>query len=410
MTGRPSQLWTGYRSRAATFENPSAAPSAGGTAADGRKGAPMRPIGPGERVVLADLAGPGTITHVWLTVGGTAPPQLPPATLRAQVLEVFYDDLDEPSISVPAPDFFGAAHGVPVPYSSSVTAVNEGRGFTGRLPLPFRDRARVEYENASDELVILYYQVDALFGPLADDDGYLHATFRRENPTTPTRDFVIVDGVRGPGRYVGAVIGVRTSDPTRWWGEGEVKVYLDGEDRPTICGTGTEDYVDSAWGLGRFAATESGAPLVAARGGGSADANSGHDLVSLYRWHLADPVVFERELAVTVQQIGMASFTADERDVYEDFKRDHAVAGGGWLEGDFLPPPITALGLYERSDDWCATAFVYLAEPQPVPRLDVAGAVADLPTLAELEGLRTVRRAAGGAVLGPPVAQPSGDE
>jgi hypothetical protein len=121
---------------------------------------------------------------------------------------------------------------------------------------------------------------------------------------------------------------------------------------PTICGTGTEDYLDSAWGLGTFAAPETGAPAVFARDG---DPDHHHRLVSFYRWHLSDPVVFERRLRVTIQQIGMG-----------------------------------ASGLFERSDDWCATAFTYCARPQAVAPCDLAVATADLPTTRK--DLRLVRR------------------
>src|SRR5205823_69408 len=222
---------------------------------------------------------------------------------RHQALEVYYDGAEEPSVSVPVPDFFGAVHGVPVPYASALTAVNEGKGFTSRVPLPFGRAIRIEYENATDELALLYYQIDFLLGPLPEGTGLLHASFRRENPTTPGRDFVVSEGLQGPGRFLGWTGGVRVLDGTHWWGEGEVKMYFDGEERPTICGTGTEDYVDSAWGLGPFAAPESGAPLVIASGEGHPRAC--HRLVAFYRWHLSDPVVFRHDLRVTVQQLGM---------------------------------------------------------------------------------------------------------
>jgi hypothetical protein len=291
-------------------------------------------LAPGERVVLADFDGPGTITHLWLTVGNPMP-EPDPAFLRQQVLEAFYDGRAEPSVSVPVPDFFGAVHGVRVAYASSLTAINEAQGFSSRIPMPFRERVRLEYTNGGDRHALLYYQADVLLGPVPEHTGVLHAAFRRENPTTPGRDFVITEALGGPGRFLGCTGGVRVLDGAHWWGEGEVKMYFDGEERPTICGTGTEDYLDSAWGLGPFAAPESGAPLVVASGEGHARAC--HRLVSFYRWHLSDPVVFEHDLRVTVQQLGM---------------------------------DLGGAGLFERSDDWCATAFTYCAEVQPVPRVE----------------------------------------
>jgi hypothetical protein len=377
MSSDPAYLWPGYQPRSASFENPTAAPSAGGTVAGGRKGSPSKLLAPGERVVLADIAGPGRITRFWLTVGRARRPGRidKPAVLRAQSLEVFYDDLAQPSVSVPLGDYFGAVHGVPVAFASALTAVNEGRGYVSRIPLPFRQRVRLEYENGADEPVLLYYQIDALLGPEPEDRGYLHAAFRRENPTTLARDFVVWEGLRGPGRFLGWTGGVRVFDQARWWGEGEVKFYLDGETTPTICGTGMEDYLESAWGLGTFSAPESGAPLVWSQAGPTDDLR--HDWVSFYRWHLADPVVFARELRVTAQQIGMASFQSGQEEEFAAFRATQQPAGLGWQTG--VRPPLLGLGLYERADDWCGTAFVYLNEPQPVPRYDRAAARRDLP-------------------------------
>jgi hypothetical protein len=285
-------------------------------------------------VTLLDVDGAGTVTHIWLTVGAPYPNDATPDFLRRQTLEVFYGSQNEPSVSVPVPDLFGAVHGVPVSYASSLTAINEDRGFTSRIPMPFRDGIRIEYTNASERHALLYYQVDLLVGPVADDTGVLHAAFRRENPTELGRDFVVTEGLRGLGRFLGWTGGVRVADGRHWWGEGEVKMFFDGEDTPTICGTGTEDYLDSAWGLGPFAAPEAGAPLVVASG--ETDVRSGHRLVGFYRWHLSDPVVFEKELKVTVQQIGFR-----------------------WKGGYF-----------DRQDDWCATAFTYCSDVQAVRRFE----------------------------------------
>ena len=369
----PADLLPGHASRAFTFENPTGARGAGGTAHNGRKGAPNRILRPGERVVLADVEGPGRVTHIWMTVAAVRSMGSPqPVFLRAQQLEAFYDDLEAPSISAPALDFFGVVHGVPASYASLMTAANEGMGLESRIPMPFDGRLRIEYQNASDEHAMLYYQVDVLLGPRAGDGGRLHVMFHRANPSTFGDDLVIVDGLDGPGRYLGMTGGVRPFD-RNWWGEGEVKVYLDGESQPTICGTGTEDYLGSAWGLGEFAAPESGAPLVV----GSTTAMTDWSLVSFYRWHVSDPIVFDRSATVALQQIGAAMFREGEENALAQFKRDVTPAGAGWMEGD-LGGGARAFTLYERSDDWCATGFAYCAQPQPVPRVDVAVATADL--------------------------------
>jgi hypothetical protein len=363
----PAIVDPAFDSRAVTFENPTGARGAGGTAHGGRKGAPNRVVGAGERVVLADLDGPGTIRHVWMTF-----PPAPPEVMRALSLEVFYDGASAPSVSAPCLDLFGLPHGRPVAYHSALTAAQEGRGFNSYVPMPFREHVRVELVNSAPTPTLLYYQLDYTLEPaLPDGAGLLHASFRRENPTVAQRDFVIADGLRGPGRFLGCVVGVRVLDTGLWYGEGEVKVYRDGDSElPTICGTGLEDYVGSAWGMGAHAAPYGGAPLVVG------PPAAGPDFVGFYRWHVPDPVMFERELRVTIQQIGAATFTTGQADAFEAYAASHPVAGTGWMRD--LAPGVLAFGIVERVDDYCATAFVYCTEPQPVPRLDVDSALADI--------------------------------
>ena len=369
-------------SRAATFENPSGARGGGGSAHGGRKGAPSRRVRAGERVVLAAVEGPGTVRHLWLTV----PPALP-EQLRALVLEIFYDGAEEPSVSVPCLDFFGLPHGRPVAYHSALTAVNEGRGFNSYVPMPFRDRIRIELVNGGARSTTLYYQVDYTLQPLLDDDvGLLHVEFRRENPTVQRRDTVITEGLRGPGRFLGCVVGVRVLDTGAWYGEGEVKVYRDGDtDLPTICGTGLEDYVGSAWGMGAHATPYGGAPLVLGPDQAAgplaserprAEIASNPEFVGFYRWHLPDPIVFRTDLRVTIQQIGAAFFAAGQEEQLTEYERTHPPAGAGWARD--LAPGLLAWGIVERVDDYCATSFVYCRDRQSVPRVDVATACADL--------------------------------
>jgi hypothetical protein len=248
--------------------------------------------------------------------------------------------------------------------------VQEGRGYNAYFPMPFQERMRIEFRNGNAHPVVLYYQVDfTLEDSKPADAGYLHVSFRRENPTTQLRDFVIAEGLRGPGRFLGCAIGVRVVDPCSWYGEGEVKVYRDGDtDQPTICGTGLEDYVGTAWGLGAHSALYGGAPLDVRPPGTTAPT-----FVGFYRWHLLDPIMFAEELTVTIQQIGAMIFAAGDDDGRRTYEEDHPVAGEG-------PTRIgaTTFGIFERVDDYCATAFVYAIEPQPVPRIDVATAVADI--------------------------------
>jgi hypothetical protein len=370
MWGDPSRIDLDLDSRAATFENPTGARGAGGQAHGGRKGAPSRLVRPGESVVLADLGGPGTIRHVWCTV-----PPAPPEVMRALVFDVRYDGRSEPSISVPLLDFFGLPLGRPVPYSSALTSAQEGRGFNAYFPMPFRDRVHCTFANQSTRAVMLYYQIDYTLGPVPADAGVLHVAFRRENPTALRRDFTIVDGLQGPGRFLGCAIGIRPIDAGRWYGEGEVKVYRDGDDAlPTICGTGLEDYVGSAWGMDAHHALYAGAPLDVR----PPDASffSIPDYVAFYRWHVPDPIVFASALRVAIQQIGMHLFLAGEEAEMADYLVSNPPAGAGWTADP--RPGIIGMGICERVDDYSAAAFVYCREAQAVPSVAVDTATADL--------------------------------
>jgi hypothetical protein len=355
--------------RSVSFENPTGARGAGGTAAGGRKGAPNRVIAAGESVVLADIEGPGTLRHWWMTFLPA-----PPERMRGLYIEVFYDGATEPSASVPCLDFFGLPHGRPVAYASALASAQEGRGFNAYLPMPFAEHVRVEITNAGPSVAMLYFQIDYTLEPaMAADAGYLHVGFRRQNPTTIGDDFVIVDGLEGPGRFLGCNVGVRVIDDGDWYGEGEVKVYRDGDVAlPTICGTGLEDYVGSAWGMGAHAAPFAGAPLVAVPPG----RGPMPDFVSFYRWHLHDPIMFTNDLRVTIQQIGSVFFPAGQEDRFARYAETNPAAGDGWIRNP--GPGLIAFGLAERKDDYCATSFVYCTRPQPVPRLDPAAALADI--------------------------------
>lgn len=201
-------------------------------------------------------------------------------------------------------------------------------------PMPFSKGARIVYCNEIDEPIpSLYYSVDYTAGDQIDDSmGRFHCSFRRENPTKMGKDFTILPTRNGKGRFLGVVAGVRTLSPN-WWGEGEFKVYLDGDkDWPTIVGTGTEDYIGSAWGVGQHFALYAGTPYIAAVPGWQ-------KLISFYRFHLMDPVYFHQNIRIEMQQIG---------------------AG--------IRPDGTG-GLYERADDWSAAAFWYQNLGEPLPRL-----------------------------------------
>jgi hypothetical protein len=366
----PSRIDLSLDSRAVTFENSTGARGAGGSVARGRKGAPNRILQPGETVELADIEGPGTVRHIWMTF-----PPARPEVMRALWMEVRYDGAEEPSISVPCLDFFGLPLGRPVPFASALATAQEGRGFNAYYPMPFGRRFNLRVTNSAAVPMSFYYQVDYTLGPVAGDAGYLHAAFRRENPTVQQRDFVISEGLRGPGRFLGCVVGIRVLDEGPWYGEGEVKVYLDGDtDLPTICGTGLEDYVGSAWGMGPHQAPYAGSPVDVRPSPAAVPA-----FVGFYRWHVPDPIVFRESLRVDIQQIGYALFREGQEEEMAAYEATHPQAGNGWNRS--TRPGVVAQGIVERVDDYCATAFVYCREPMAVPGLDVSAAVAGIERL-----------------------------
>jgi Protein of unknown function (DUF2961) len=321
------------QTRSISFENPTGETGSGGKSASnlgvGRKGAPSREIKPGETVTLCDVTGPGTIRHIWLTTVQE------PSVQRSAVIRAWWDQQDHPSIECPIGDFFGFAHGKITAYASAVHSVAPMGGRNIWLPMPFVRHARLTFSNEGDKPIPLYYQVGYTKGDNHPVDvGRLHVVFRRENPTTEKQDFELLPKRQNRGRFIGSVIGIRNLHPEQWWGEGEIKVYMDGDTQfPTIAGTGSEDYVGLAWGLQQATFPYNGASLV------------GKEYNSMYRWHLADPIAWQREARITIQQIA-----------YKD-------------------------GLAETRDDWSTATFWY--EPTPSaplsPMPDLKARTANLP-------------------------------
>jgi hypothetical protein len=351
-------------SRSVSFESPTGERGGGclSMLLDGeRKSRAGRAIASGERVVLADIKGPGTLRHIWMALSWVRP-----ELMRALRLEGFYDGMSEPSISVPVADFFGLPHGRATEFYSQLITVPEGRGVNSYIPMPFGRSVRMELVNESDRDTSLAYQIDYTLEPLLPErTHYLHAAFRRENPTTLRRDFVVTEGLTGPGRFLGCVVGIRVLDDA-FYGEGEMKVYRDGDgDSPTVCGTGLEDYVGSAFGLSRHYGPYAGTPLWLSAPDADKSPLSSPDFLSFYRWHIPDPIMFSKDLRVTLQQIGWIP-KFESKEELERYKATHLPATKDWA---FLA---------ERQDDYCATAFVYCRTPQPVPRLNIKSATANV--------------------------------
>ena len=336
-------------SRSITAENKTGAKGQGGKALDGRKGAPcFWHLQPGQSYTFADIEGPGVIRHIWMTIRDEGP-----VKMRNVILRFYWDDQTTPSVEAPITDFFGNCHGRLGPFDSEFLTVAEKRGgFNCYFPMPFKKNAKLLVHNESDtEVLFFFYQVDYTVGDVVTDETpYFHAQFRRVLNTTMYEDYVILDGVEGKGRFMGANIGIvdRFHGKNVWWGEGEVKMYIDGDtDYPTICGTGAEDYAGSAWGLGEFHARYFGAPLVK------------DQYTSFYRFHVLDPIYFSENIKVTIQQMGNDNSpdSADPNGPLGEF------IAKGWYGKDHL-----GNGQFERVDDYCSTAYWYQALPtKPFP-------------------------------------------
>jgi Protein of unknown function (DUF2961) len=256
---------------------------------------------------LADITGSGAIQQIWLT----------PAPLdktRWDILRFYWDDETEPSIECPLGDFFACGWGRYCQISSLPVCVNPGSAFNCYWQMPFRKHAKITIENLDDNGMTIYYQINYTLTEIPDDAAYLHAQFRRENPLKTKGLYTILDGVEGVGQYVGTYLAWGVHN-TGWWGEGEIKFYMDGDKEfPTICGTGTEDYfcgsydfeIHGADGKGRyteFSTPYSGLAQVI-RPDGLYDSQ---ERFGLYRWHIRDPIRFEQDLKVTIQALGWQS-------------------------------------------------------------------------------------------------------
>jgi hypothetical protein len=336
-------------SRSISAENKTGAKGQGGKDWNGRKGSPCYlHLKPGESYIFCQIEGPGVIRHIWMTIVDEGA-----LKMRNVILRFYWDDQTTPSVEAPISDFFGNSHGRLSPFDSEFLTVAEKQGgFNCYFPMPFKKKAKLLVQNENDtEIVMFFYEVDYTSGDVVTDKTpYFHAQFRRVLNTTMYEDYIILDGVEGKGRYMGANIGIvdRFHDKNVWWGEGEVKMYIDGDtDYPTICGTGTEDYAGSAWGIGQFSARYFGAPLIK------------DQYNSFYRFHVLDPVYFSENIKVTIQQIGNdgSPDSADPNGILGEF------IAKGWYKKDHL-----GVGNFERVDDYCSTAYWYQTLPtKPFP-------------------------------------------
>ena len=290
------------RSRSISPENFSGEPGQGGRATEGMGAAAARDLGEGWKVspcisveagqtfTLATIQGPGAIQSMWFTGRPLS---------RDLILRIYWDNQRQPSVECPLGDFFCVGWGPFAQVSSLPVAVNPNNGLNCFWEMPFRARALLTLENRGNEPFVCFYTINYTLADLPAETAYFHAQFRRTNPLPYKTDYSVVDNVSGQGHYVGTYLAVGVT--TRgWWGEGEIKFFIDDDAQfPTICGTGTEDYFGGAycWEVeGKYVTYTT--PFV---GMHQVLDNSRFEM---YRWHIVDPIRFQRRLRVTIQALG----------------------------------------------------------------------------------------------------------
>ena len=280
--------------------------SARNAARDLGKGWKVNPyiiIPAGQTFEIANIDGPGVIQHIWLT---------PTGSWRNTILRMYWDGQETPSVESPIGDFFCSGWGSFGQISSLAVCVNPGSAFNCYWSMPFRKHCRITLENIDMKEVVIFYQITYALTEIAADEAYFHAQFRRVNPLPYKDVYTIVDGIRGQGHYVGTYMAWGVNN-RGWWGEGEIKFYMDGDtEYPTICGTGTEDYFCGSYDFEDPVAHDKYLTFTTPYAGLSQVITPDKLYMSqfrfsLYRWHIMDPIRFEKNLRVTIQALGWRS-------------------------------------------------------------------------------------------------------
>lgn len=362
-----------------SFENPTSEKGTGAMENKGAKGHPYDILKAGESKVLLDVQGMGIITRMWFTIQDRSPQML-----RSLKIEMFWDGATKPAVSAPFGDFFGNGLGRMVAHQNELFANPEGRSFNCFIPMPFKTAAKVVVTNeGSTDLNMLFYDIDFVqIKEWNNENLYFHCFWNRDTATTPGVDYTILPKTEGKGRFLGVNFGV-IGNPVyqkSWWGEGEVKMYLDGDgENPTLAGTGTEDYIGTAWGQGAFVNRYTGCLV----------ADTENDQWTFYRYHIPDPIMFKTDLRITIQAMGG---NMKEKVIEMLDKGVQLIPVTIQNEKSFIrlmdsiqPVNLKAEGTIEgwtnfyRSDDWSSTAYFYLDKP-----------VNQLPELAKTE-IRTYK-------------------
>jgi hypothetical protein len=266
----------------------------------GWKVSPSIKIKSGETFTLAEVSGQGAIQQIWMTPAGR---------WRYSILRMYWDGEATPSVEVPVGDFFGMGWEKYAPITSLPVCVNPGSAFNCYWEMPFRKSFKITMENIGEDDMTLYYQINYALTDVPQDAAYFHAQFRRVNPVAYKDVYTILDGVKGWGHYVGTYLAWGTKE-NGWWGEGEIKFFMDGDGEfATIVGTGTEDYFCGSYGFivddqyQEYSTPYAGMPQVIRPDGVFVS----QQRFGLYRWHITDPIRFQKDLRVTIQALGWRS-------------------------------------------------------------------------------------------------------
>ena len=345
-----------------SFENRTGEKGAAGQTNKGAKGHPSDQIAAGDSCELLNIRGPGIIQRIWMTVNDRSPEML-----RGLWLKMYWDDAPVPAVSAPLGDFFCNGLSVMTAFENCFFSNPEGRSLNCIVPMPFKTAARIVLVNLSGKhLNNMFYDINLVRLKNRDNEMmYFHSLWNRENPTKLGQDYTILPEVQGEGRFLGVSMGICTDSVYRntWWGEGEIKIYLDGDtDFPSLCGTGTEDYIGTGWGQSRFAHKYQGCLL-----------DGKNRQWSLYRFHVPDAVLFSKSCKVTLQQIG----GGNHAEVLELWRKKVPLipisvflSGEERLVGLFDEPiplddpnfPDGWVNFY-RQDDVSSVAYFYLDRP-----------------------------------------------
>ena len=346
--------------RWSSFENITAEKGKGGMENNGAKGHPSNGIEPGETKVLLNVQGAGIINRMWATIIDRSPEML-----RSLKLEMFWDGDTKPAVSVPFGDFFGIGLGQTAKYHNAFFANPEGRSFLCFIQMPFKKAAKIQITNESGKrLSHLFFDINfEKISKWNDNYLYFHSFFSRDTATTLGKDFELLPPVKGRGRFLGVNVGLNANPiyENYWWGEGEVKMFVDGDKKfPTLVGTGAEDYIGTGWGQGEFFNEYSGCLI----------ANRDSIAWAFYRYHVPDPVYFKNDIKVTLQQMGgnRKELVAALQNkgvpmlpvAIDDLKKIHPLyKKGSVVDLDTTGLPEGFSNFY-RSDDVSATAYFYL--------------------------------------------------